>query len=259
MTDLFRAEGLSVSYGGARALRDATVRVGEGELVGLIGPNGAGKTTFIDACCGFVSANGRVLLDEEDLTSLPPFRRARRGIARTWQSGELFNDLSVRENLLVATPARRASTSGDGRGGTDADRIANALERVGLADVEDRTAGELSTGQRKLVGVARALAGSPRLVFLDEPAAGLDTHESIALGQRLRSIADNGVGLLLVDHDMGLVLSTCDTVVVLDFGRVIARGTPQQIRDSDVVVAAYLGVAPPAPKISAPATEAAHD
>ena len=246
MTPVFRATGISVSFGGVRAVVDVDLEVGDGRLVGLIGPNGAGKTTFIDAISGFVRCRGRVELDGEDLSGLPPHTRARRGLARTWQSIELFDDLSVRENLHVAsyrpsawrTVKEIVSMPGEGPAEID-----SALELLGLTGFADELPSELSQGQRKLVGLARALVARPRLVCLDEPAAGLDTQESEELGRRLRGLVDGGQAMLLVDHDMGLVLEICDEVVVLEFGKVIARGTPDIVRRDRRVIAAYLGSA----------------
>jgi branched-chain amino acid transport system ATP-binding protein len=243
---VLRATGVSVSFGGVHAVVDVDLEVGEGRLVGLIGPNGAGKTTFIDAISGFVRSRGRVELDGEDLTRLRPHVRARRGLARTWQSVELFDDLSVRENLLVAShrpstwQTLRETVSPPGAGAGEAEPVLELLDLQGIADAMPS---ELSQGQRKLVGIARALVVEPRLVCLDEPAAGLDTRESQDLGRRLRRLADGGQAMLLVDHDMGLVLGICDEVVVLEFGRVIAGGAADEVRRDPKVVAAYLGSA----------------
>ena len=241
---LFSARGIDVRYGGVHALTDVNLEVGEGRLVGLIGPNGAGKTTFIDAVTGFTQARGQIELSGTDLASLPPHARARHGLARTWQSSELFDDLTVSENLAVsAQHPPWWVTLGETFGRTTAQSraIEEALGSLGLLDLADTQATDLSQGQRKLVGVARALAARPRLICLDEPAAGLDTAESQDLGTRLRAVADAGTAMLLVDHDMGLVLGICDHVVVLEFGKVIAAGPPDQVRDDPAVVTAYLG------------------
>jgi ABC-type branched-subunit amino acid transport system ATPase component len=246
VTEVLRTERLSVSYGGVQALTEVDVAVDEGQLVGLIGPNGAGKTTFIDAATGFTASTGRVVLGGEDVSTQPPHRRARLGLARTWQSADLFDDLSVRENLLVADAERNwRTTLGEVLTGRTrpAEHVDRALADVSLDRLADQAADQLTQGQRKLVGVARALAARPRVICLDEPAAGLDTVESEELGKRLRAVAERGTGLLLVDHDMGLVLSVCDHVVVLDFGKVIARGTPDQVRQDHQVIEAYLGSA----------------
>jgi branched-chain amino acid transport system ATP-binding protein len=264
VTPVLEATGISVSFGGVHAVVGVDLQVAEGQLVGLIGPNGAGKTTFIDAVSGFVRSSGRVELDGRDLTGLPPHARARRGLARTWQSIELFDDLTVRENLLVAAhrPSvwRTIEETLLARGSGLAE-IASALELLGLETIADELPSELSQGQRKLVGIARALVAKPRLVCLDEPAAGLDTHESEELGRRLRLLADGGLATLLVDHDMGLVLGICDEVVVLEFGRVIARGAADDVRRDQGVIAAYLGGAASelAPGALDSAAAAAHD
>jgi branched-chain amino acid transport system ATP-binding protein len=237
---------MSVSFGGVHALVDVDLRVEEGQLVGLIGPNGAGKTTFIDSITGFVSCSGHVELDGHDLTDLPAHARARLGLARTWQSIELFDDLSIRENLMVAShrpslweTVREVFS----RPVVHTEAVDNALSLLGLEQVAELVPEELTQGQRKLVGVARALVAQPRLICMDEPAAGLDVNESAELGRRLREVVDAGTPILLVDHDMGLVLSISDDVVVLEFGKVIARGKPGEVRKDPGVVAAYLGSA----------------
>ncbi len=221
--------GLSVAFGGVHALREVTVKVREGELVGLIGPNGAGKTTLIDAVSGFVRCTGQVELSGSDIGGLPAYQRARRGLGRTWQSTELFDDLDVGENLTVA--ARNGSEP----------KPAQALDLVGMGWAAGAMPADLSMGQRKLVGVARALAARPRLLCLDEPAAGLDSRESAELGARLRALADQGQSMLLIEHDMGLVLGICDRVIVLEFGQVIAEGLSDAVRQDPRVIAAYLG------------------
>jgi branched-chain amino acid transport system ATP-binding protein len=245
MTPVLETFGLSVQYGGLHAVDGVDLVVEPGRLVGLIGPNGAGKTTFIDAITGFVSSRGRVVVGGRDISNDSPDSRARAGLGRTWQSLELFDDLTVRENLEVAADAGGArNVVADlfrPRRPRTRHAVEDAIERLGLAAFADRLPIELSQGQRKLVGVARALAGSPRVVCLDEPAGGLDSGESEELGHRLRETVDSGVAVLLVDHDMGLVLAVCDEVYVLEFGRVIARGTPAAIRDDPQVIAAYLG------------------
>jgi branched-chain amino acid transport system ATP-binding protein len=248
MSPVLSTTDLGVSYGGVRALADVSLGVGDGELVGLIGPNGAGKTTFIDAITGFVASTGSVTLDDQPITRLSLDARARRGLRRTWQSAELFDDLTVAENVAVAlpTPSWRQSVRESLRGGhVPSPRVLQTLELLGLRRLADRWPDDLSQGQRKLVGVARALAPAPRILCLDEPAAGLDTDESAELGAHLRAIADAGTAILLVDHDMGLVLSICDRVHVLEFGKTIADGTCDQIREDARVVAAYLGATKP--------------
>jgi len=241
---LLDVKGLTVRFGGLVAVDDVSLTIPAGGLVGLIGPNGAGKTTLLDALTGFVRAQGEVCFDERRIDRLPPQRRARRGLARTFQSLELFEDLTVRENVLAAADPRLLSGLLEPIRGVPArvaGRADEALERVGLGPLRDRVPSELSNADRKLLGVARALAPEPRLVLLDEPAAGLDQASTAKLGTQLRSLAADGTALLLVDHDMGLVLGVCDRVTVLDLGRVLAEGTPPEIRADADVITAYLG------------------
>ncbi|GAB2826425.1 hypothetical protein GCM10022221_25570 [Actinocorallia aurea] len=244
MTDLLTTDRLGVRYGGNVALDGVSVRVGHGELVGLIGPNGAGKTTFIDALTGFAPSTGAVTLEGADLSGRSPHRRAAAGLGRTWQGAELYDELTVRENLEVGAhrptlaQAVREIVTGRRPALPSVDR---AAELLGIGGILDRSPDDLSQGQRKTVDVARALTAGSRMLCLDEPAAGLDSAESLLLGERLRRLVAEGTSLLLVDHDMGLVLGVCDRIYVLDLGRVIAEGTPEEIRRSPEVIEAYLG------------------
>jgi branched-chain amino acid transport system ATP-binding protein len=235
---------LTVRYGGVTAVSGVSLDVEPGEFVGLIGPNGAGKTTMIDAITGFARAAGRITLDGRPIEDLPSHRRARLGLLRTWQTADLSDQLTVRENLAVACglpsvwSGLRELVSGRRNIPAAADE---ALELLGLAGLADALPDELSQGQRKLVDVARAVAARPSVLCLDEPAAGLDTAESAAVGERLRAINASGVTVLLVDHDMGLVMGVCTRIAVLDFGQVIACGPTAQVRSDPAVLAAYLG------------------
>ncbi|MEV0764455.1 ATP-binding cassette domain-containing protein [Nocardia sp. NPDC050435] len=243
---LLNTTGLSVRYGGVAANTGIDVAVRSGEIVGLIGPNGAGKTTFVDAVTGFTPYTGHVTLAGTALDRLGPHRRRRCGLARTWQAGELFGDLTVEQNLAVAlqpTGLRSLLTDIVGSSRPPRGAIDAALELVGVPGVAGCRPHELTLGQQKLVGVARALVGGTKVVLLDEPAAGLDTHESREFGIHLQRIAASGIGVLLIDHDMALVLETCERLYVLDFGAVIAAGEPAAVRENPRVIAAYLGSA----------------
>lgn len=242
------ARGLSVVFGGVRALDDVDLDIPGAGITGLIGPNGAGKSTFIDAVGGFLPRNtrGRVEIDGRDVSRLSPHRRARAGFARSWQTQELFEDISVAENLAVAarhlTPLS-AIASYWSRTSVDDERVTATLELLDLTGVATREPRDLSPRDRKLVGIARAIVGRPAVVCLDEPAAGLDHRETEWLGDQLLRIADSGVPVLLVDHDMSLVLRVCSTLHVLAQGQLIAAGEPGEVTRDPAVVSAYLGSA----------------
>ncbi len=241
--------GLTVRFGGVTAVDDVSFEVNPGEVVGLIGPNGAGKTTVIDAVTGFVKpAAGSLSLGSTDLARMNAGRRARHGLRRSFQSLELFEDLTVEANIRAGAdqatrlswltdlfwPKREPLTSAS----------VSAIREFQLADDLDKLPTELPYGRRRLVGIARAAASAPSVLMLDEPAAGLDETESRELSHLIRRLADDRkMGVLLVEHDVGLVMSTCDRIVVIEFGRVIAVGSPAEIRDNEAVKAAYLGTA----------------
>ena len=238
------AQSIVVERGGKRILDAVSAVCSSPGLVAVIGPNGAGKTTFIDAVSGFTPFTGSLDLAGQDIGALSPHARARAGLSRTWQSIELFSDLTVAENLRVTTDRLTARSVmwdviAPSRGSVV--DVTWPLDLLGLADQAGVDPTTLPYGKQKLVGVSRALASNPRVLLLDEPAAGLDTEESRALGCRLSAIAQRGIAVLLVDHDMGLVLDVCDFVYVLNFGRVIAQGRPAEIRTNALVIEAYLG------------------
>jgi branched-chain amino acid transport system ATP-binding protein len=230
---------VSVRFGGLLAVDNTSIAVEGGRISGLIGPNGAGKTTLFNVITGLQApATGRVVLDGRDITRKRPHQRARLGIARTFQRLEAFGSLTARENVLVALEMRSQWTR------TRADNHARAdelLDHVGIASVAGVRVEMLPTGTARLVELARALAVQPEMLLLDEPSSGLDEAETDSLGVLLLQLASEGLGILLVEHDMPFVMGTCAHIDVLDFGRIIARGNPEDIQTDRAVQQAYLG------------------
>jgi branched-chain amino acid transport system ATP-binding protein len=233
---------VKVRFGGNVALDDVSLTVEPGTVTGLIGPNGAGKTTLFNAITGLQTlSGGKIMLNDRDVTRLPPHKRARQGLARTFQRLELFTSLSVRDNVRVAGEIRNRWSIGGGRmdANAEADRI---IDLVGLTEVADREVGEIPTGQARVVELARALMIQPTLLLLDEPASGQTEDETEAFGHLLRKLAtEDGLGICLVEHDMALVMKVCEIIHVLEFGRMIASGTADQVRNDPAVIDAYLG------------------
>jgi branched-chain amino acid transport system ATP-binding protein len=272
---VLEVSGVSVRFGGVNALTDVNFSVRPGTVTGLIGPNGAGKTTLFNVISGLQTpVGGTVHLLGTDVTKMNPHRRARLGLARTFQRLELFGSLSASENVQVGLestanwwnrygpgrferwrrPAKVTGANGVERNGntsdasdsaisstSDAEACRELLEQVGLAGREMQHAASMSTGLARMVELARALAIHPSLLLLDEPGSGLDETESNALGELLTNLAKTGMAVLLVEHDMELVMRICDHIYVLDFGDIIASGTPEEIRNDPRVQAAYLG------------------
>lgn len=250
---MLEARGLTRRFGGVVAVDEVSLEVAEGELAGVIGPNGAGKSTLFHLITGHLRPDaGRILFGGRDITSLGPDRRARLGIAIAFQAIRLFRGMSVLENVMVGAhawsrsgfweaffrlPRHRAEER------RILDRARRALERVGLGDSADRPAESLPLGQQRIVQVARALCGEPRLLLLDEPASGLRAAERERLAQLLASLRGEGLTMLLIEHDVAFVTRLAERITVLDHGRVIARGPAAEIRDDPAVVAAYLGQA----------------
>jgi sulfate-transporting ATPase len=240
-------EGLTVRYGGVVAVSDVSLTVKPGRVLGLIGPNGAGKTSLIDAITGFTPlAEGGVRLEDERIDRWKANRRARAGVARAFQSLELFESSTVRENLLVASDDQRVRTYLSDLAFAKKEELPPialaALHEFELTDYLDDVVSSIPYGARRLTAIARAIATSPSVLLLDEPAAGLGTPERQRLGRVVRGLVDHwGIGVLVVEHDMEFVTKHCDDVTVLDFGRQIASGTPRQIEQDPVVIAAYLG------------------
>jgi branched-chain amino acid transport system ATP-binding protein len=266
-TDALTVEGVAVRFGGVAALSDANLRVAAGSVTGLIGPNGAGKTTLFNVISGLQAPDrGTVCLYDTDITHMRPHRRAKLGLARTFQRLELFGTLSAGENVQVGLESsvkwwqwrhvkrsfpwvkggvptvdglpEGAPTGPGSLAVATSDRI---LEGVGLGGLADEQASAMPTGLARMVELARALAMAPKVLLLDEPGSGLDDAESQALGELLTTLAKGGMAVLLVEHDMELVMRICDYIYVLDFGDIIAAGTPEEIRKDPMVQAAYLG------------------
>ena len=235
---LLEVRDVTVRFGGHVALDGVSLDVAAGSITGLIGPNGAGKTTLFNVVTGLQAPlRGTVSLDGVDLAGRPPFRRARLGLARTFQRLELFGALTVRENIEVAASLHRRWGSSTGVRRT----VDELIVRLGLSDVADAPADSIPTGQGRLVELARALAVNPRVLLLDEPASGQSESETEQFAGVLRELVGDGTGVLLVEHDMELVMGVCEHVYVLDYGDVLASGTPKDIRADPGVQAAYLG------------------
>ena len=239
---VLRVEDVSVSFGGIRALHMVSLAAGAGGVTGLIGPNGAGKTTLFNVITGLEKpAQGRVRLGGADLSGMAPHRRARLGMARTFQRLEVFGSLSVRDNILTGAEFHRSWS----RHAEDPASVTEEiLDRVGLRAVADLRVDAIPTGMARLVELGRALATRPRLLLLDEPGSGLDENESEDLGRLLIELGEAGVAVLLVEHDVDLVMRISRTVFVLDFGRIIASGSPSEVQADPHVRAAYLGTQP---------------
>jgi branched-chain amino acid transport system ATP-binding protein len=236
---LLNVEQVSVRFGGLQALSAVTIDVPENEVTGLIGPNGAGKTTLFNVITGLQPpTGGSVVLDGKDITTVKPHKRARLGIGRTFQRLETFSTLSVRDNVLVAAEMRKGWSREKFKPGTLTDEL---IERLGLTSVADERVDRLPTGTQRLVEMARALATKPRVVLLDEPSSGLNESETADFSELLLELASSGLAILLVEHDMGLVMSACHHIHVLDFGQIIAYGTPAEVQADPLVRAAYLG------------------
>ncbi|MET3960829.1 branched-chain amino acid transport system ATP-binding protein [Marmoricola sp. OAE513] len=236
---LLHVDDVVVQFGGVTAVNHANFEVEEGTITGLIGPNGAGKTTTFNVVTGLQTpTSGRVVFDGKNINRLPVNRRAKRGIGRTFQRLEAFGSLTVADNVRVALDINDGFSGMFRSADNDVDDL---LELVGIASYASDRADSIPTGTARLLELARALACNPRLLLLDEPSSGLDEDETEAFGDLLKQLASEGKTILMVEHDMDLVMSVCDDIHVLDFGTIIAHGTPAEIRVDPVVQKAYLG------------------
>jgi branched-chain amino acid transport system ATP-binding protein len=238
-TPALEVDEVSVRFGGNLALDDASFSARHNQITGLIGPNGAGKTTMFNVITGLLTpTSGRIRLDGRDVTELKLHKRARAGLARTFQRLELFSMLTVRENIRVAADTRKRWARDNDDPGALTDSI---IERVGLTALADERVTSLPTGQGRLVELGRALACKPRVLLLDEPASGQDDNETARFGELLRALANEGTAVVLVEHDMSLVMDVCDQLFVLNLGRMIANGEPASVQHDQAVLDAYLG------------------
>ena len=238
---LLETRGVNVHFGGHHAVRDVDLDVEAGHITALIGPNGAGKTTTFNVITGLQeTTSGQVTLYGQALDKLPPHQRARRGIARTFQRLEVFGSLTARENILTAAEIHKswARDKSDPRAVTE-----EIIDRIGISSVANDRVDAMPTGQARLVELGRALATKPRVLLLDEPASGQDEQETEAFAHLLLDLASEGMGILMVEHDVALVMRVCSWIHVLDFGAILAVGTPDEIQKNQAVLDAYLGAA----------------
>lgn len=241
---LLEVDDVIVRFGGVTAVNRATFSAHRGQITGLIGPNGAGKTTCFNVITGLQKpTSGRVRYRDRDVTRWPVHRRAKQGIGRTFQRLEAFGSLTVRDNVRVARDIHGGPLAWVRTGGRASLGVDVLLDRVGIAEYADERADAIPTGTARLLELARALACDPQLLLLDEPSSGLDETETDAFGNLLKDLAAEGAAILMVEHDMDLVMAVCDDIHVLDFGQIIASGTPADIRTDPVVQRAYLGYA----------------
>ncbi|MFD6884226.1 ABC transporter ATP-binding protein [Rhodococcus sp. NPDC060084] len=238
-TPILETRGITVRFGGHVAVKDVSIEIGRGTVTGLIGPNGAGKTTLFNTVTGLQKPTaGRVFVDGRDVTTLPPYKRARMGLARTFQRLELFVSLSVRDNLRVAGDIHNANSRGRIDVEAEADRL---LRLTGLSDIADQDVSDIPTGRARVVEVARALMTDPQILLLDEPASGQTEQETEEFAALLTGLADDGLAICLVEHDIPLVMKICSTIHVLDYGAVLASGIPDEIKNDPTVINAYIG------------------
>jgi branched-chain amino acid transport system ATP-binding protein len=249
---ILRVDALSKNFGGVRAVRDLSFDVAAGEIVGLIGPNGSGKSTTVNVLAGLLTpTSGSIILAGQSIERLPEPERVTKGLARTFQTARVFPEFTVRQHVTIGCHAIRtvnpfASILPFGRS-VDDDETAAHVDRLlrlcSLASIADRPVGGISSAQQRFLMIATALAARPRVLLVDEPAAGLVEHERQELAELVRGIRSSGVAVVIIEHHMALIMALCDRIVVLNFGSKIAQGTPAEIRANPAVIDAYLGEA----------------
>ena len=232
---LLEAQGINVQFGGVKAVHDLSLEVQRGQIVGLIGPNGAGKTTLFNALTGFVPKTGTVQLEGRDISNAPPYALPRLGLARTFQVERPFEDLTVLENVMISSFLHHPSAK------TARTHALNALERVGLIDRARQKCSELNLARRRRLEIGKALALEPKVLFLDEVIAGLNPPAQLEMIGFVRQLADAGIGIVMVEHIMRVIMTLSDHVICMAFGEKIAEGTPQQVSSNEAVLDAYLG------------------
>jgi ABC-type branched-subunit amino acid transport system ATPase component len=250
---ILRVETLSKNFGGVRAIRDLSFEVAAGEVLGLIGPNGSGKSTTVNVLTGLLPASsGSIFLDGEAIQALPEPDRVSKGLARTFQTARVFPEFTVRQHVTIGCHAIRKSSSFSSilRFGalpdedrTTAEHVEGLLQLCSLASIADRPVGSISSAQQRFLMIATALAAKPKILLVDEPAAGLVEHERQELAELIRGIRKRGLAVVIIEHHMALIMALCDRIVVLNFGSKIAEGSPAEIRSNRAVIDAYLGEA----------------
>ncbi|GIT85705.1 ABC transporter ATP-binding protein [Roseobacter sp. OBYS 0001] len=250
---VLKVDTLCKSFGGVHAIRDLSFEVREAEILGLIGPNGSGKSTTVNSLAGiFAITSGKIVLGDVQIDALPEYARVAQGLARTFQTASTFGEFTVREQIMLGSNVTRtshplSSVFGIGRNPVEDSalekRVAHILDITGLKEVEQKRVGTISSAQQRFLMIATALASDPKVLLLDEPAAGLVSHERKTLSDLIKSIRALGVSVLVIEHHMALIMDVSDRIVVLNFGQKIAEGTPEEIRNNPVVIDAYLGEA----------------
>lgn len=250
---VLKVDTLCKSFGGVHAIRDLSFEVREAEILGLIGPNGSGKSTTVNSLAGiFAITSGKIVLGDVQIDALPEYARVAQGLARTFQTASTFGEFTVREQIMLGSNVTRtshplSSVFGIGRNAVEDSalekRVAHILDITGLKEVEQKRVGTISSAQQRFLMIATALASDPKVLLLDEPAAGLVSHERKTLSDLIKSIRALGVSVLVIEHHMALIMDVSDRIVVLNFGQKIAEGTPEEIRNNPVVIDAYLGEA----------------